>query len=182
MARVLFWHDVWCGDRSLKTQFPNLFRMARHKNAMVHDVIFWNGNVYHWNLTFVRSLNDWEEGSICSLLALLASKEVFPKEMMSLYGLSIVKVLSLLRVFVPLRWKRRGVGMVQPKVPTKACFFVWATSKGKIPTEDKLKRRNFSGPSRCSLVFGGGRISGSSPCALSVGLVALGFISLFNGG
>ena len=27
-------------------------------------------------------------------------------------------------------------------------------------------------------VFGGGRICGSSPCALSVGLVALGFISL----
>ena len=78
-SRVLFWHDVWCGDRSLKTQFPNLFRMARHKNAMVHDMIFWNGDVYHWNLTFVRSLNDWEEGSIYSLLALLASKEVLPQ-------------------------------------------------------------------------------------------------------
>jgi len=70
---------VWgTGDRSLKTQFPNLVRMARHKNATVHDVIFSNGNVYHWNLTFVRSLNDWEEDSICSLLALLASKEVLP--------------------------------------------------------------------------------------------------------
>jgi len=44
-SRVLFWHDVWCGDRSLKTQFPSPFRMARHKNATVHDVIFWNGDV-----------------------------------------------------------------------------------------------------------------------------------------
>ena len=73
-SRVLFWHDVWCGDRSLKTQFPGLFRLARHKNATVHDVISWNGDVHHWNLTFVRSLNDWEEGSIYSLLTLLASK------------------------------------------------------------------------------------------------------------
>ena len=76
---------------------------------------------------------------------------------MSLYGLSIVKVLSLLRVFVPLRWKRRGVGMVQPrlfgilKFLLKLVFLAWAASKGKIPMEDKLKRRNFSGPSRCSL-------------------------------
>ena len=44
-SRVLFWHDVWCGDRSLKTQFTSLFRMARHKNATVHDVISWNGDV-----------------------------------------------------------------------------------------------------------------------------------------
>ena len=76
-SRVLS-HDVWCGHRSLKTQFPCLFRMARHKNATVHDAIFWNGDVYHWNLIFVRNLNDWEEGSIWSLLALLASKEVLP--------------------------------------------------------------------------------------------------------
>ena len=78
-SRVLFWHDVWCGDRSLKTQFPSLFRMARHKNATVLDVVFWNGDVYHWDLSFVRSLNDWEEDSICSLLALLAGKEVLPQ-------------------------------------------------------------------------------------------------------
>jgi len=53
--------------------------MARHKYATVHDEVSWNANVYHWNLTFVRSLNDWEEDSICSLLALLASKEVLPQ-------------------------------------------------------------------------------------------------------
>jgi len=46
-SRVLFWYDVWCGDRSLKTQVPSLFRMARLKNATVHDAISWNGDVCH---------------------------------------------------------------------------------------------------------------------------------------
>ena len=78
-SRVLFWHDVWCGCRLLKTQFPSLFRMARHKNATVLDVVSWNGNVYHWDLSFVRSLNDWEEDTVWSMLALLASKEVLPQ-------------------------------------------------------------------------------------------------------
>ena len=37
------------------------------------------------------------------------------------------------------------------KAPTKVCFFVWAASIGKIPTDDMLRRRNFRGPSRRSL-------------------------------
>jgi len=27
-SRVLFWHDVWCGEQPLKDHFPDLFRMA----------------------------------------------------------------------------------------------------------------------------------------------------------
>jgi len=54
------------------------FKMAHSKNAMVHEVVSWNGDICHWNLTFVRNLNDWEEDSICSLLAVLDGKEVLP--------------------------------------------------------------------------------------------------------
>ena len=35
------------------------------------------------------------------------------------------------------------------KSPTKACFLAWAASKGKVPTEVTLKRRNFNLASRC---------------------------------
>jgi len=74
-SRVLFWHDV-CGDRPLKTLFSDLFRMARLKYVTVQEVVSWNGDISHWNLTFVRNLNDWEEDSICNLLPVLAGKEV----------------------------------------------------------------------------------------------------------
>jgi len=53
--------------------------MAHLMNAMVREVVSWNGDICHWNLTFVRSRNDWEEDSICSLLALFAGEEVFPQ-------------------------------------------------------------------------------------------------------
>jgi len=39
------------------------------------------------------------------------------------------------------------------KAPTKACFLVWATSKGKVPTEIMLKRRNFCLAGRCVMCF-----------------------------
>ena len=37
------------------------------------------------------------------------------------------------------------------KTPTKACFLAWATTKGKVPTEDMVKRRNFNLASRCPI-------------------------------
>jgi len=71
---VLFRHDVWCGYHALKTQFPDLFRMARFKDATIQEVVSQNGDTCHCNLTFVSSLNDSKEDSICSLLALLDGK------------------------------------------------------------------------------------------------------------
>ena len=75
-SRVLFWHDVWCGEQPLKDHFPDLFRMARFKDATVNHVVSWNGDQCHWNITFSRSPNDWEEESVLSLLALLADSKV----------------------------------------------------------------------------------------------------------
>jgi len=46
------------------------------KYATIKEVVSWNGDISHWNLTFVRSLNDWIEDSICNLLAVLPGKEV----------------------------------------------------------------------------------------------------------
>jgi len=50
--------------------------MARLKYATVKEVVSWNGDVSHWDLIFVRSLNDWEDDSVCNLLAVLAEKKV----------------------------------------------------------------------------------------------------------
>jgi len=43
-----------------------------------------------------------------------------------------------------------GKAIWKSKVPIQACFLVWAVSKGKVPTEVMLKRRNFSLASRCA--------------------------------
>ena len=61
---------------TFKDSLSDLFRIARLKYVTVKEVVSWNGDISHWNLTFVRSLNDWEEGSICNLLAVFAGKEV----------------------------------------------------------------------------------------------------------
>ena len=52
-----FWHDVWCGERPLKDNFPDLFRMACFRDVTVQQVVPWNGDQNHWNIIFSRSPN-----------------------------------------------------------------------------------------------------------------------------
>ena len=100
-SRVLFWKDVWCGESALKSQFPVLYRLARFKEATVDQMLSRSGEHIHWDLSFVRRLNDWEEESVCNLLAILAEREV-PRILMSWFGLWILKGRFLLRAFVRL--------------------------------------------------------------------------------
>lgn len=33
--RVMFWEDIWCGDRTLKQDFPDLFNLATDPRSRV---------------------------------------------------------------------------------------------------------------------------------------------------
>jgi hypothetical protein len=51
---VRFWHDLWCVKQPLKLSYPELFSIARCKDAWVADHMqLRNGNV-HWNIFFTR--------------------------------------------------------------------------------------------------------------------------------
>uniref|UniRef100_A0A2N9GDX6 Reverse transcriptase domain-containing protein n=1 Tax=Fagus sylvatica TaxID=28930 RepID=A0A2N9GDX6_FAGSY len=72
-SKTKFWDDVWCGSCSLRNAFPDLYRIARHKDAVVGDLLqFQNGGVT-WLLDFIRHVQDWELESVNSLLEMLYS-------------------------------------------------------------------------------------------------------------
>jgi len=78
-SRVLVSRDVWCGESSLMYKFPDLFGMARFKEAMVDQMFSRDGEHIQWDLSLLRSPNDWEEESTCNLLAKLDVMEVKPQ-------------------------------------------------------------------------------------------------------
>jgi len=41
--------------------------MAQLKEAIVHEVVSWNGDQFHWNITFLRRPNNWEEEVVMRL-------------------------------------------------------------------------------------------------------------------
>jgi hypothetical protein len=38
-SKVLFWHDVWCGEQPLKNLFPELFTIACDKDVWVAETM-----------------------------------------------------------------------------------------------------------------------------------------------
>lgn len=57
-SKVRFWHDVWCGEQSLKFSFTELFTIALGKDEWVaNHMQFGNGNI-HWNILFTRPVHD----------------------------------------------------------------------------------------------------------------------------
>jgi hypothetical protein len=46
-SHISFWHDWWCGERSLKHCYPVLYSIVRNKAAMVVDnLAVHNGNIH----------------------------------------------------------------------------------------------------------------------------------------
>jgi hypothetical protein len=55
MDKVRFWHDLWCGDMTLKDAFSALFGIACDKDALVEAHIEFSGGAIQWNVTFARA-------------------------------------------------------------------------------------------------------------------------------
>ena len=56
--RVKFWRDVWCGESSLYVFFPELSRISNDKEAYVANLMKFSNGVLHWDLSFVRDVQD----------------------------------------------------------------------------------------------------------------------------
>ena len=59
---ILFWHDRWVGDNSLKMLYPQLYACSNDKEACISDVLCYqeDGNDRVWNLRFCWDFHDRE--------------------------------------------------------------------------------------------------------------------------
>ena len=78
--RILFWHDLWCGETPLKTLFPVLFSCSSNKTASIESLLIRPrvGEARVWNITFIRDFNDWELDELLNFFHLIHSK--IPRE------------------------------------------------------------------------------------------------------
>jgi hypothetical protein len=65
-SKIRFWDDVWCGDRAVKEEYPNLFNIARFKEASIADNMERSSDSIQWNIQFTRLIHDWEVGELFS--------------------------------------------------------------------------------------------------------------------
>ncbi|OWM91409.1 hypothetical protein CDL15_Pgr017327 [Punica granatum] len=56
--KINFWNDCWCGDQSLRTEFPSLFQVSLNEEVKVGDLYCYSNGV--WNLSFSRNFYGFE--------------------------------------------------------------------------------------------------------------------------
>ena len=76
-TRVKFWDDVWCRDRPLKEEFPDLYIISRTREASVSEVMSYTNGRVAWDIQFCRLVNDQESLSLDSFLVLIYSTKVW---------------------------------------------------------------------------------------------------------
>jgi hypothetical protein len=144
---VLFWHDLRCGDSSMKLCYLVLFSIAPFKDAWVVDNLSVLDGVAHWNAVFTHLAHDWgvevvlsyyewfyshriRHGAVDRLVWSLSKSGHF--EVKSLYKALASQEVSLFP------WK----SIWRVKASSRVSFFVWTTALEKILTHDNLRRHN----------------------------------------
>jgi hypothetical protein len=154
-SRISFWGEVWCGSLPLKEAFPGLYSLACNKEASIADNLDLLSGSQQWNITFMRSLNDWEVEDLAPFYSLLYSSTLnggvdkiwwVPNrkgkfEVKSFYNILISNV------SVPFPWK----SIWRTKAPPRVAFFVWSAALGKILTMDNLRKKNMVLINRCGM-------------------------------
>ena len=145
-TRIRFWDDVWCNGEPLKLVFPELYRIARVKDAVVADHMQFRGGSMYWEVNFTRPIQDWELDSVSAFLEILYSVTIHRNEEDKLIWKPSPEKGFQVKFFYK-EICSPGVGAFpwksiwKTKAPPRIAFFSWLAALGKILTADNLRHR-----------------------------------------
>jgi len=67
---------MWCGEIPLKTFFPELFLIARGKDAWVEENMQRQNGTILWNILFSRPVHEWELEAVSRFLEMLYTLKI----------------------------------------------------------------------------------------------------------
>jgi hypothetical protein len=125
---VQFWHDLWCADAPLKVTYPELFVISGVRDAFVAELMSFRNGSIHWDLNFLRNVQDWELDSMTSFLDLIYSVSLEDHGANTLCWLRNSKRGFSVKLYYcclspPLAMKFPWKGIWKPKVPSGVSFF-----------------------------------------------------------
>ena len=144
--RIRFLHDHWCGDEPLKNTFSDLFSIARDKDVAIANIMSFVSGDLHWDLSFIRSVHDWELESLTSFLDLIYAtslsgmrEDLLCWESLFNHKFVVKRYNCSLSPHSPIMFPWKLIWKV--KVPPRIAFFSWTSALGKVLTIDNLRKR-----------------------------------------
>lgn len=151
-TKILFWQEVWLGPRSLRAQYPRLYKISTLPLETISAFGNWEGNVWVWNLVWTRPLRprdveEWKSlnealGSTClsvknedSVVWALDKSGSFSVKSLSF---ELAKASANQAQPPAFNWKRIWKGLIPPRVE----IFTWLAVMGRINTRSKLASIN----------------------------------------
>jgi hypothetical protein len=155
-SRIRFWHDLWCGDSILKEVFPDLFGIARVKDASVADNLESLGGSIQWNVSFIREAHDWEVDVFASFFQVLGATKVNFERADCLKWVPSKKGVFGVKSYFGSMMGSGGTWFPwkcvwRSQAPPRAAFFTWSAALGRILTLDNLRKRHIIIVDRCCL-------------------------------
>uniref|UniRef100_A0A2N9ED53 Reverse transcriptase domain-containing protein n=1 Tax=Fagus sylvatica TaxID=28930 RepID=A0A2N9ED53_FAGSY len=144
--RIRFLHDHWCGDEPLKNTFSDLFSIARDKDVAIANIMSFESGDFHWDLSFILSVHDWELESLTSFLDLIYAnslsgmrEDLLCWESLFNHKFVVKRYNCSLSPHSPIMFPWKLIWKV--KVPPRIAFFSWTSALGKVLTIDNLRKR-----------------------------------------
>ncbi|KAG8473851.1 hypothetical protein CXB51_036041 [Gossypium anomalum] len=146
---IIFWEDIWCGDRPLRVEFPRLFRLSLNKNGFVKDFSKSNGvKEFDWAVFFSHRLLDREVNMVSRLMEAISGMVLIPEVEDRLIWIhdkqgefSVRKLSELLICAETIDFRFAFDRIWNLKVPPKVKSFLWMVSIDRIPTKEFLDKR-----------------------------------------
>ena len=63
-SQILFWKYHWDSNGTFQDRYPELFRFARDKEALVSNYLDWVNGQVHWKPVFILEAQDWDLDSM----------------------------------------------------------------------------------------------------------------------
>ena len=144
-----------CGEELLRLTFPELYSIARDKDASIANLMSFESRMMYWNLSFIRSMHDWELKSLSSFMDCIYASPLkgegddhigwgSPANQFAVkrFYRYLIPPLSIL-----FPWKIIWKAKVLPWV----AFFSWIATWGKALTIDNLRKHGLIIQSWCCM-------------------------------
>jgi hypothetical protein len=141
-AQIRFWEDQWLGTSTMKEQYPCLYHIVRHKQAMIAEVFSSSPLNFTWRRDLTGpKLVAWNEMlSQITNVTLTHEPDEFRWNLLRSGQFSMKShYLALIHSDVPNLNKR----LWKLKVPLKIKIFLWYLRRGVVLTKDNLAKCNW---------------------------------------